>query len=254
MKIMGAILLATMALIGWQPLARAQTAVDLGSAASFAVLGGSAITFTSAPVTITGNIGSFPTATVTGLGSVVFVSGSNLTGTGVMAMAKSDLTAAYNAITAQTTNIGIATFTDGATLTPGVYSITSGTTDITGTITLHGAASDIFIFKMSSTLITASGSQILLTGGIQASNVFWQVTPSATLGGSSIFEGNVLALTSIDLGLGSTMDGRLLARNGAVTLGGSDTVTAVPEPSTSALISAVAAFGMVVWRRRRVVS
>ena len=248
------IFLVAVVFAGLQPQAKAQTVVDLGSAASFAILGGSAITFTSGPVTLKGNIGSFPTETVNGIGNVSFVTGSDLTGNGVMSTAKTDLATAYNAITGQaTTNVGVTTFTNGGILTAGVYSISSATTDITGTITLNGSASDVFIFKMSSTLITASGSQILLTGGAQASNVFWQVATSATLaGGTSVFEGNVLALTSIDLGIGSTLDGRLLAQNGAVTLGGSDSVSAVPEPATNALIAACAAFGLVLWRRRRV--
>lgn len=250
-------LLVAAALVGVQSPAHAQVIVDLGSAANFAVLAGSAITFTSGPVTITGNVGSSPTATVTGLGNVTFVTGSNLSGTGVMATAKTDLAAAFNAITGQTATaggVGVTAFVNGATLTPGVYAIASATTDITGTLTLNGGPSDVFIFKLSSTFITASGSQILLTGGIQAGNVFWQVGSSATLGGgSSVFAGNVLALTSIDLGSGSTVTGRLLAENGAVTLAGSDTISAVPEPATNALLAACGALGFAYWRRRRTV-
>ena len=246
------ILLAIAAVAGLQPQATAQTVVNLGAASSFAVLAGSAITFTATPITITGDIGSSPTATVANPGFVTFISGSNLTGTGIMPTAKSDLTTAFNALNGQTVTSGVTAFT-GATLSAGVYNITSNATvDITGTLTLNGSATDVFIFKMSSTLITASGSQILLTGGAQASNVFWTVGSSATLaGGSSVFAGNVLALTSINLGVGSILNGRLLAQNGAVTLGGSDTITAVPEPATTALIAAVGALGLACWRRRR---
>lgn len=249
-----ALLVAVAIGAGFMPSARAQVTVDLGSAASFAILGGSAITFTSGPITISGDIGSSPTATVNGLGNVSFVTGADLTGTGVMPGAKNDLVTAFDAITAQAATSGTTAFINGATLTPGVYAITSAGTDITGTLTLNGSASDIFIFKMSATLNTAVGSQILLTGGIQASNVFWQVGSSATLGGSSShFEGNVLALTSITMGSGSIVDGRLLAENGAVTLGGSDSVTvsAIPEPAITALLAALGAFGLAGWRRRR---
>jgi hypothetical protein len=246
------VLLAVAALAGLPSPAHAQVVVDLGSAANFALLAGSAITFTTGPITITGNVGSSPTPAVTGLGNVSFVTGADLSGTGVMATAKTDLTSAFNAITGQTATVGVTAFVSGATLTPGVYAITSTTTDLTGTLTLNGGPSDVFIFKLSSTLTTASGSQILLTGGVQAGNVFWQVGSSATLGGgASVFVGNVLALTSIDLGSGSLVTGRLLAENGAVTLAGSDTVTAVPEPATNAFIAACAALGFAHWRRRR---
>ncbi len=252
------IFVAVAAFAGLQPQAKAQTMVNLGSAAGFAVLGGSAITFTASPITITGDIGSSPTATVNNPGFVSFVSGSNLTGNGIMPTAKSNLTTAFNALTGQTVTTGITAFT-GATLSAGVYAITSNATvDITGTLTLNGSSTDVFIFNMSSTLITASGSQLLLTGGAQASNVFWTVGSSATLaGGSSVFAGNVLALTSINLGVDSVVNGRLLAQNGAVTLGGSDTISipsSGPEPATTALIAAFGALGLAFWRRRRAVS
>lgn len=247
------ILLAVVAFTGWQSQAMAQTAVNLGTASNFAILGGSAITFSTGGIFITGDIGSYPTPSVVGIGNVTFVSGSDLTGTGGMAAAKSDLQAAYDSITGQSATSGVTAFVNGDTLASGVYSITSAVTDLTGTITLNGSSSDLFIFKMSSTLITGGSSQILLTGGAQASNVFWYVNTSATLGTSSVFVGNVLATTSIDLGTNSSVDGRLLAQNGAVTLGGTDTIsvpTAVPEPAAVLWLAPLGAMGFVIWRRR----
>ena len=76
----------------------------------------------------------------------------------------------------------------------------------------------MFIFQIPSTLITATDSSVRLINGAQACNVFWQVGSSATLGTRTAFQGNILALTSISVNAGATVNGRLLARNGAVTL------------------------------------
>ena len=118
----------------------------------------------------------------------------------------------------QPTTIG--TELGGSTLVPGVYNSQSGTFGITGTLTLDGQGDPdaVFIFQMQSTLVTASASVVLLTNGARACNVFWQVGSSATIGTSSSFVGTILALTSITLTTGATVDGRVLARNGAVTL------------------------------------
>jgi hypothetical protein len=63
-----------------------------------------------------------------------------------------------------------------------------------------------------------SGARVVLIGGAKAGNVFWQVGSSATLGTNSVFKGNILALTSITITTGVNLQGRALARNGAVTL------------------------------------
>ena len=198
--------------------------VGLGTADSFAILAGSGITNTG-PTTITGDVGTFPLATETGFGSVT-LNGTNHGGDAVTQQAKDDLTTAYNVAAGSGPPASIPTGElGGLTLTPGVYN--GATLQITGTLTLDtlGDPAAVFIFQTGSTLITASNSSVEVLGGGIACNVFWQVSSSATLGTDSHLIGSVLALTSISATTGATIDGRLLARNGAVTLD-TNTVTA----------------------------
>ena len=101
-------------------------------------------------------------------------------------------------------------------MTSGVYN-SAATFAITGTLTLNGNATDIFIFQAGSTLITATDSRVTLNG-VLWTNVFWQVGSSSTLGVNSVFEGTIMANTSITANTGATIHGRLLA--GAVTVSG----------------------------------
>ena len=105
------------------------------------------------------------------------------------------------------------------TLTGGVYCFASSA-GLTGILTLDGQGNPdaVFVFKIGSTLITATNSSVILTGGAQAKNVWWQVTSSATLNSNTVFIGNIIALTSITIDTGSTILGRALARTGAVTM------------------------------------
>src|SRR4029077_17131484 len=107
----------------------------------------------------------------------------------------------------------------GKTLTPGVYCFASSA-QLTGALTLdaQGDANAVFIFKIGSTLTTASASSVVLINGGSPNNVFWQVGSSATLGTTTAFVGNIVALTSITLTTGVVVSGRVLARNGAVTM------------------------------------
>ncbi len=133
---------------------------------------------------------------------------------------------AYDDAVGRATTATIPVELGGTTQTPGVYDSAAGTFEITGTVTLDakGDPNAVFIFKAASTLVTASASRVNLVNGARAANVFWQVGSSATLGTNSILRGNVLALTSITVTTGVTVDGRMLARNGAVTLD-SDMIT-----------------------------
>jgi hypothetical protein len=165
---------------------------------------------------------------VTGFGGAPngTVNGSIHQADALAGQAKDDLITAYNDAAGQGPANTLATELGGQTLTPGVYVSEAGTFGITGTLTLNaqGNPDAVFIFKMASTLITASASQVSLINGAQPCHLFWQVGSSATLGTSSAFAGNILALESISLNSGVTVNGRLLARNGAVTLI-NDTIT-----------------------------
>jgi HD-GYP domain-containing protein (c-di-GMP phosphodiesterase class II) len=204
--------------------------VSLGSAANFAVLAGSTITNTG-QTSITGNVGLSPGTAVTGfLGGLldVTVYADNV----VASQAKTDLAGAYDDAAGRPTTDTIPVELGGTTQTPGVYESPAGTFGITGTVTLDakGDPNAVFIFKAASTLITASGSRVKLVNGAQAANVFWQVGSSATLGTYSVLRGNVMALASITVTTGTTVDGRMLARTGAVTLD-SDAITRTPGGS-----------------------
>ena len=198
----------------------AQTAPGLGSAASFAVLGGQTVTNTG-PSTIFGDLGVSPGTAVTGFPPGIVTGGATHSADAVALQAQSDVTTAYNALGAQACTADV-TGQDlgGMTLTQGVYCSTSAT-QLTGTVTLdaQGNAAAVFIFKMASTLTTASNSSVSMINGGTACNVFWQVGSSATLGTTTRFVGNILALTSVALQTGATMvPGRALARNGEVTM------------------------------------
>lgn len=236
------------------------TAINLGTASSFAVLAGSGITVAGAvnSTTITGNIGTYPTPSITGLGNVV-LNGVNHGADAVTQQAQIDALAGYNAILIQSPTT---TFTElgGLTLSSGVYNGTSSL-GLTGTLTLDGQgnADSIFIFQAGSTLTTATASQITLINGAQACHIFWQIGSSATLGSYSSFAGNILANTSITLDTGAGVEGRLLALNGAVTLDNNTINLAVcntasgnsvPDSGSSLLLLSLALVAFVPFTRK----
>jgi hypothetical protein len=210
------LLLSFAAVVASAGPAAAAAAIDLGTASSFAVLAGSGITNTGA-TTITGDVGTFPTPSMTGFDTVT-LAGANHGGDAVTQDAKQALSAAYDQAFASAPAASVATELGGSTLTPGVYH--GGTLGITGALTLdtQGDPQAVFVFQSDSTLITASASSVIVLGGSTACNVFWQVGSSATFGTDSTLVGSVLADSSISAGDGATFQGRLLARGGAVTL------------------------------------
>ncbi len=173
--------------------------VGLGTATSFAVLAGAGITNTG-PTTINGDVGTYPTTTETGFGSVT-ITGTNHAGDAVTQGAKTDLVTAYNTAAGSGPTIPIAGNLGGQTLVPGVYNSASSI-GLTGALTLSGGPSDVWIFQAGSTLTTASGSSVVLIGGAQSCNVFWQIGSSATIGTGSAFKGTIIALSSITVTTG----------------------------------------------------
>jgi type VI secretion system secreted protein VgrG len=204
--------------------------VDLGTANNFAVLAGSTVTSTGPTVINGGNVGVSAGSAITGFPpGTVDVPYTIHAADAVAAQAQTDLTTAYNQA-AGLPVFQILTGQDlgGLILTPGVYFFASSA-QLTGTLTLNGEglADPVFVFQIGSTLTTASNSSVVMTndGGsfTPGISVFWQVGSSATLGTGTAFEGNILALTSITANTGATiLDGRVLARNGAVTLDGNN--------------------------------
>ncbi|HEX9093572.1 MAG TPA: ice-binding family protein [Coriobacteriia bacterium] len=200
----------------------AQPTVNLGTTSTFAVLAGSTITNVG-PTTIGGSaggdVGLHPGTAFTGQASVT-ISGAVHLADAIALIAKNDLITAYDDAAGRTPVTTIPTELGGTTLLPGVYDSLSGTFQITGPLTLdaQGDPDAVFVFKCASTLVTASGSSVNLINDARYCRVFWQVGTSATLGTNSSFVGHIFALTSIAAQTGATVQGQLLARNGAVTL------------------------------------
>ena len=230
----------------WKTPAWAAQTVQLGTATPFAVLAGTAVT--DVPTSsITGDVGLSPAAgkNYAGLtqaevtGSIYSTDGTGPTGNvndpALLTDAKNDPTTAYGEAAGQSPT---STFTagdnqlGGKTLTAGVYAFGhASTANITAASPLvlngQGDANAVFVFQASSDLVTASDSVVELVNGARACNVFWQVSSSATLNSASTFVGTIMALTSDTLGARATVEGRVLARNGDVTLN-TDTITAPP--------------------------
>jgi len=221
----------------WPGAALAATSPRLGTALNFTVLAGSTITNTG-PSVITGNLGLHAGSAVTGFPPGV-VTGVKHVHDAVALRAKNDLKTAYtDAANAPTTSDLTGKNLGGKNLVPGVYKFSSSA-QLTGALTLSGKG--VFIFKIGSTLTTASNATVRLTNGAQACAVYWQVGSSATLGTSTHFQGNLMALTSITLNTNANiLTGRALARNGALTLHsnwitpptGACTLGSTPVPGT----------------------
>jgi hypothetical protein len=195
---------------------------------NFAVLAGSTVTNTG-PTMITGDVGVNPGSAVTGFPPGL-ASGAIHKADGAAAQAQAALTAGYIDAAGRSGGTTVAGDLVGKTFTAGVYKSTSSLA-LSGDVTLdaQGDPAAVFIFQISSTLTTGSGSHVILANGAKACNVFWQVGSSATLGTNSVFKGNILALTSITITTGVNLQGRALARNGAVTLD-SDVITGCTCP------------------------
>ncbi len=205
-----------------------QQPVPLNSAANFLVLAGSTVTNTGPTILTGGDLGLSPGSAVTGFPPGTLISPAVMhVADPTAAQAQLDLTAAYNYAAGVQGAVVLPGDMSGLTFTPGVYKTSSTVQLSAGNVTLdaQGNANAVFIFQVGSTLTTIGSTQVILAGGAQAKNIFWQVGSSATLGTYSVFRGTILSLQSITLDTGATLVGRALARNGAVTLD-SNTVTA----------------------------
>lgn len=237
-RILPLVIVSTALLVVVLPLsAFAATSPRLGTALNFSVLAGSTITNTG-PTVVTGSLGLDPGSAVTGFPPGRITGSKHITDA-VALQAKGGLVTAYNdAANAPTTSDLTGKNLGGKNLNPGVYAFSSSA-QLTGSLTLSGKG--VYIFKIKSTLTTASNSVVRLTDGAEGCSVFWQVGSSATLGTASQLQGNLMALTSITMTTGATIrSGRALARNGAVTLD-ANTITPPSGTCTTALTTSTSA-------------
>ena len=213
----------------------ARTMTSLGGAQSFSVLAGQTVTNTG-PSTLSGDLGVFPGTAITGFPPGL-ANGTTHSGDAAANEAQDEVTVAYDLLAASPcTSDESGTDLGERTLTAGVYCFSSEA-QLSGTLVLDAkfVADAVFVFQITSKLTTASNASIRLINGANPCNVFWQVGSSATIGTGTAFVGNILALTSIALEEGASLDGRALARNGEVTLADNQIKTGqckvVPEES-----------------------
>jgi hypothetical protein len=210
----------------------AQT-ISLGLAEDFAVLGATTVTNTG-PTVLNGDLGLFPGTSVTGFPPGI-VNGTMFINDTMAMEAQAAALVAYNQLVALPPTMTLTGSLGGLTLLPGIYQITSAA-QLTGTLTLNGngMVDPLFVFQIGSSLTTASASSIVEINGANASNLYWQVGSSATLGTNSQFNGTLIANTSDTLTTGATVtNGHIFALNGAVTL--DSNIISVPEPATFSL-------------------
>lgn len=225
--------------------------VNLATSGNFAILAGSTITNTG-PSLISSNIGVSTGSAVTGFPPGLLQGSATIHSNDAVAqLAKLDLTNAYNSAASQLCDSDL-TGQDlgGLTLLPGVYCFNSSA-QLTGTLWLNNLnnPSSTFIFQIGSTLTTASASSVQFIGPNSGNFVYWQLGSSALLGSITLFTGNILAIASITMNTGATINcGRALAMTGAVTLDSNTISTCpasesseVPEPATVALVFAALA-------------
>jgi uncharacterized protein with beta-barrel porin domain len=212
-------------------------AQNLGTAATFAVLGGSTVTNTG-PSVLIGNLGLSPGSSITGFPPGIVTPPSTINvGNASAALAQSNLNTAYTALAGMSgTNLpgGIG----NQALNPGVYNFSSSAL-LTGTLTLNalGNPNATFVFVIPSSLTTASASNVTVVGGGQGTNVFWVVGSSATLGTGTMFVGDILAQQSITLTTGANIAcGSALAEHGAVTLDTNHVAAGSLAPCTTPLV------------------
>ena len=194
--------------------------VPLAGATNMAVLAGTSVTNTGATV-VTGDIGLSPGTSVGGFPPGI-LNGTMHINDAIANQAKLDIVTAYNDAAGRTSTeiVTLSGNIGGLTLTPGLYKSTSSLAISSGDVTFDamGDANAVFIIQIASSFTTTSGRKVILAGGAQPSNIFWQVGSSATFGTTSVIKGTIIALQSITFNTGATLDGRALTRNGNITM------------------------------------
>jgi hypothetical protein len=215
--------------------------VDLGGVARFGIIAGVGVS-NNAGFSVINNLDvgispgvrssvtGFPPATINN-GAIYASDDISPPGVAAMlAMAKNDLVEAYLFAEGATTPAPATISGDlgGLTLAPGIYKTTSTLLIQSGNLTLdaQGNANAVWIFQIASgfTTVGGAGGSIILAGGAKASNIFWQVGSSATIGDFTSFYGNILALTSVTMNSGAVATGRMLCINGAVVMTNTNTI------------------------------
>jgi len=221
------------------------SAVNLRSSSSFVVLAKSGVSATGV-TSISGDIGLSPAAATyaTGFGMIMDVSNTFATSSLVVSPGKiyasnytpptpskmttaiSDMQTAYTDAAGRTspdhTELGAGDITS-MTLTPGLYKWGTGVLISSAGVTLSGSETDVWIFQIAQNLTVANGAIVILSGGAQASNIFWQVAGQTTLGTTAAMKGIILCKTAIAMNTGASLKGKAMAQT-AVTLAGNTVV------------------------------
>ena len=196
---------------------------SLGTTSTYAILAGSAISCVTG-ATVSGDIGISPNgaSSIAGFPTPCTRSGATHAADAAAAAAQLDLTVAYDGLAGLACGTTISADLGGTTLAPGVYCSASGI-NLTGPVTLSGSGT--YVFQAGSALTVNTSASVVLANGAEAKNVYWKVGSSATLASGSAMKGNIVALTSVSLGTTANLIGRALARNGAVSLAGTNIIT-----------------------------
>jgi hypothetical protein len=203
-----------------------------GAAGSYVILAKTGISNVTGS-RVTGDIGLSPAAASFITGFALVADGTNVFSTSSSVVGKvyaanyavpspSNLTTAIGSMETAYTDAAGRTSPDfnelgtgnigGLTLAPGLYKWTTTVTIPTST-TISGGANDVWIFQISGDLTTAAATNVVLSGGAQAKNVFWQVAGQATLGTTSHFEGIILSKTAITVKTNASLNGRALGQS-----------------------------------------
>ena len=214
-------------------VAASTTMVDLGRASTYAVLSGVSVGNTvnaaGAPrTTLRGDLGVKAATQPTGFPPGL-VTGTINVGNAAAAEAHADLVAAYDDVAGRAGGTALAGDLIGLTLAPGLHSSAAAVAN-TGTVTLDGGGDPnaVFVFKIGGAFTMAAGARVTLTNGAQASRVFWQVNGAAAVGANARFAGALMALDALAVGAGTEVNGRALARNGAVSLDSNEFYSSPP--------------------------